>query len=126
MTNTVADIVRSILLDAQQWRDTYGNTYSSGRVKINGLMIGYLGAQYGDADTLEDYALTPYLESVGLLPVEEPPASHLSHRLRRLGIDYYQTRANGPKRSLVKHTELEPPETLRDTLERRAAWEKTL
>jgi len=89
---------------------------------MNGQVIGTLGAQYGVADMLEDYALTPYLESVGLLPVEERPASHLSHRLRRLGIDYYQTRATGLKRSLIAHTELEPPETLRDTLERRDAW----
>ncbi len=38
----------SVFINAKQWRDkTYGNTYYSAQISVNGEIVGYLPFQYG-------------------------------------------------------------------------------
>jgi len=85
-------------------------------VWINAQVLGTFGYRYGHPSEVEGYDLEPYLERAGVVPSDD--AAHISHRLRRLGIDYYQTSAEVQKRYLIKHTEVEPVEHFGSSLRR--------
>ena len=118
MEETNSALVRSVLLECQVWRDSYANPYTSARVWINAQVLGTFGYRYGHPSEVEGYDLEPYLERAGVLPSDGAVSSHISHRLRRLGIDYYQTSAEVQKRYLIKHTEVEPVEHFGSSLRR--------
>lgn len=118
MKKQASDLLRSVLLECQQWRDSYANPYTSARLWINGQVFGTLQARYGHPSELEHYDLAPYLESAGVIPLDRPHPAHISHRLRRLGIDYYETVSQVKKKHLLTHTALEPVESFADSLER--------
>ena len=87
-TNALGVSIRSVFLECRQWRDkTYGETYTSAALWINGRTVAYFGLQYGGVDMMEDTAAL-YLESVGAIdgPDHYRP---LSRRIRELGADYY-------------------------------------
>lgn len=124
MEETNSALVRSVLLECQVWRDSYANPYTSARVWINAQVLGTFGYRYGHPSEVEAYDLEPYLERAGVVASDD--AAHISHRLRRVGIDYYQTNTEVKKRQLIKHTELEPAETFAATVRimtaARARW----
>lgn len=109
MKHTHLTPIRSVLVESRDYSDTYGNTYSSAALWINGGFVGVFGLAYGSPEVLEDYQVTPYLEAVGILP-QTPAgeyASHLRNRLKELGADYYLTQDHTTRRRCWQNTELE-------------------
>ena len=121
MSTTAFPKIRSVLLECQTWRDTYGNPYTSARLWINGGFIGTFAYRYGQPEDLIWYDLEPYLERVGIF--EPRPAGeyagHARGRLRALGVDFYSTESKGRYRDLIREDNLEDAETLAETLTRR-------
>lgn len=64
---------RSIFIEARQWVDkTYGNSYFSARISVDGETVGYLPFQYGYETAYKDAAFkwlkeNNYVENVGLV-----------------------------------------------------------
>ena len=65
-------MTRSIFIEARQWVDkTYGNSYFSARISVDGQTVGYLPFQYGYETAYKDAAykwLTAngYIQNIGL------------------------------------------------------------
>lgn len=57
-----------IYVEAREWRDkTYGNSYFSGRVYVNGECVEYMPFQYG-YETQFEYEAEKVLRAGGFLP----------------------------------------------------------
>lgn len=86
--------IRSIFIDGRAWYDrTYGNTYHSVRVWINGQVIGAQGMTYGYGEQYQETARRLIGRVVGL-------DYQSFHDLRNMGIDVYATCAEVKKRDL--------------------------
>ncbi len=113
--NALGVAISSVFLECRQWRDkTYGETYTSAALAINGRGVAYFALQYGDVENMEDTAGL-YLERVGIL---DGPSDlrHLSYRIRALGADYYTATQWRLKRECWLSGEQLTPEELRAEL----------
>lgn len=91
---------RSIFIDIREWRDkTYGNTYYSAIVSVDGDWVFTTGMSYGYGDqAIHDAAKE--LQALGIIP--ELGRSAATYELRNLGLDFYYARRDVPKRALPK------------------------
>lgn len=93
-------IEKSLFVEAREWHDkTYGNSYFSARVWIDGEIAFTLPFQYGYGSHYESVAQQE-LVSQGYLPADSRGA--LSYTARQLGIDYYATKSVVNKREMFK------------------------
>jgi hypothetical protein len=94
-TNTKLD---SVFIKGRLWFDkTYGNTYHSVRVEVNGLSVGQVGFTYGYGEHYQDTALS-YLKKIGLV---SESVRYLSE-LQRDGVTVYIAASNRKKADLHK------------------------
>ena len=94
-------IERSVFVETREWHDkTYGNTYFSARIWIDGNIIETLGFQYGYGNQSEHEA-HQWLVSNGYV-AEETKNHALSYVLRHMGIDYYHAKTSVTKREMFK------------------------
>jgi hypothetical protein len=94
-TNTKLD---SVFIEGRLWFDkTYGNTYHSVRVEVNGLSVGQVGFTYGYGEHYQDTALS-YLKKIGLV---SESVRYLSE-LQRDGVTVYIAASNRKKADLHK------------------------
>lgn len=96
---TETNAVRSVFIEGREWFDkTYGNSYWSSQVQINGKVVMTLGGlHYGYGDFYQHATLQELIKR-GLLAEGLDSA----YALRQAGIDYYTTKATGKKRDLHK------------------------
>jgi hypothetical protein len=114
-TNALGVAIRSVFIECRQWRDkTYGETYTSAALEINGRGVAYFALQWGGVENMED-TVGLYLERVGIL---DGPSDlrHLSYRIRALGADYYTATQWRLKRECYLSGEQLTPEELRAEL----------
>ena len=91
----------SIFIDIREWRDrTYGNTYYSAKVSVDGQLLFTTGMAYGYGDQAV-YECAKILRTMGYLP-ETDPATALAYECRRLGVALYVARRDVLKRELPK------------------------
>ena len=95
--------LNSIFVEARLWFDkTYGNTYHSVRLEVNGLSVGQVGLTYGYGQQYEQTALT-YLKKIGLV---SEGVRYLSE-LQRGGVIVYIAASNRKKSELHKNLTIE-------------------
>ena len=98
---TETKLPASIFVDIYEWRDrTYGNTYFSAKVSVDGEHLFTTGTTYGYGDQAL-YECAKILRSMGKLP-ETDPMIALSREARELGIALYVARRDVLKRELPK------------------------
>ena len=77
-------VKRSIFVEAREYTDkTYGNSYFSARIEVDGKVVGHLPFQYGYGTQFEHEAMKSLIAS-GYLP-ELATRSDLFHS----GVDFY-------------------------------------
>lgn len=78
---------RSIYVSAYRWHDkTYGNTYWSARVYVDGEVIAYLPFQYG----YDNQHIHTALDTLRLHNILPDGAKDL-YTIRKSGIDFYSS-----------------------------------
>jgi len=96
----------SIFIDVREWRDkTYGNTYYSAIVTVDGEWQFTTGMSYGYGDQAV-YDVAKELDARGIVPIIEPHRS-VTYDMRERGIDLYVARRDVLKRELPKKAERE-------------------
>ena len=91
----------SIFVYIREWRDrTYGNTYYSAIVTVDGVWQFTTGMKYGYGDHAL-YECAKILRAMGYLP-EADPMIALSRECREAGIALYVARRDVLKRELPK------------------------
>ena len=91
----------SIFVDIYEWRDrTYGNTYFSAKVSVDGEHVFTTGMQYGYGDQAL-YECAKILRGMGYLS-ETDPMIALTREAREAGITLYVGRRDVLKRELPK------------------------
>ena len=100
MTETTK-LPASIFVDIYEWRDrTYGNTYFSAKVSVDGEHVFTTGMTYGYGD-LAIYDCAKVLRAMGYLPAGDEHQA-LTYVARELGIVLYVARRDVLKRELPK------------------------
>lgn len=90
-TTTTATAQRSIFIEGRLWLDkTWGNTYHSVSVSVDGVPVFRLGMAYGYGNQYETRALE-WLKTLGYIETLD---------VRRSGLDYYVTDSHGLMREL--------------------------
>ena len=89
---------RSVFIECREWHDkTYGNTYYSARVFVDGVHLYSTGTRYGYGDQ-HKHDITTELVARGYLP-----AGMIGRSLsfaRDAGLDIYTTRSSVNRRDL--------------------------
>lgn len=94
-------IERSLFIEGREWFDkTYGNSYFSARIWVDGEIVGVLPFQYGYGHQYE-YEAQKWLFSEGYLP-QENKYKHLTFIARELGFDFYSSKAYHKKSEMFK------------------------
>lgn len=84
---------RSVFIEARQWVDkTYGNSYFSARISVDGQTVGYLPFQYG-YETAYQYEAAKWLLENGYTTERVDPL----WKLRENGVDVYTVRYDATK-----------------------------
>jgi hypothetical protein len=93
--------MRSVFIEARQWHDrTYGNTYYSARVFIDGQELYTTGMRYGYEYQYE-HDVTHDLITRELLPGESSREG-IRRWCRDNGVDFYSVRYDAKKSELWK------------------------
>lgn len=96
----------SIFIDIREWRDkTYGNTYYSAVVSVDGEWKFTTGMQYGYGDQAV-YDVAKILRARGIVP-EGDERSAFTYEMRNLGVSLYVARRDVRKAELPKAAERE-------------------
>jgi hypothetical protein len=95
-TLTEQKINRSLFVEGRLWTDkTFGNTYFSARVWVDGQIVAILPFQYGYESHYQSESMKKLFE---LGYITEEYAKRGAHILRDdFGIDYYYTKTNTKK-----------------------------
>jgi len=90
----------SILIEVREWNDkTFGNTYWSSRVWVDGEVLFALPFQYGYGDHSVYTSIKELVKRKVLKPECEP---YSIRQIRDLGIDFYYTKSQALKREMFK------------------------
>lgn len=101
-TLTEQKINRSLFVEGRLWTDkTFGNTYFSARVWVDGHIIFTIPFEYGYGDQYL-YRTAQELEARGYLPPEYAKNKALWSARDEFGIDYYYTATHCNKREMFK------------------------
>ncbi len=92
---------RSIFIDVREWRDkTYGNTYYSAVVSVDGEWVFTTGMNYGYGEQ-SVYEVAKTLRELGYINGIDTHYS-LMREMREAGIDLYVSKSDVNKRELPK------------------------
>lgn len=90
--------MRSLYIETLAWRDkTYGNTYFSSRIWVDGKLKATLPFQYG-YERMDEHKALEHLLAHGILPAS---TSSLYGSLE--GVDYYRSYAMAKKAEVERH-----------------------
>ena len=99
--NTETKIQRSLFIEAREWTDkTYGNSYFSARIWVDGGQVAILPFQYGYGDQFLYEAQKKLLE-LGYLP-QEGKKQGLWAIAQQNGFDFYSSKTNTKKAEMFK------------------------
>jgi hypothetical protein len=99
--NTETKIQRSLFIEAREWTDkTYGNSYFSARIWVDGGQVAILPFQYGYGDQFLYEAQKKLLE-LGYLP-QEGKNQGLWAIAQQNGFDFYSSKTNTKKAEMFK------------------------
>lgn len=99
--NTDSKIQRSLFIEAREWTDkTYGNSYFSARIWVDGGQVAILPFQYGYGDQFLYEAQKKLLE-LGYLP-QEGKNNALWTIAQNNGFDFYSSKTNTKKAEMFK------------------------
>jgi len=99
--NTETKIERSLFIEAREWTDkTYGNSYFSARIWVDGGQVAILPFQYGYGDQFLYEAQKKLLE-LGYLP-QEGKNQGLWSIAEQNGFDFYNSKTNTKKAEMFK------------------------
>jgi hypothetical protein len=99
--NTDTKIQRSLFIEAREWTDkTYGNSYFSARLWVDGGQVAILPFQYGYGDQFLYEAQKKLLE-LGYLP-QEGKNQGLWSIAEQQGFDFYSSKTNTKKAEMFK------------------------
>jgi hypothetical protein len=102
--NKKAKIERSLFIEAREWTDkTYGNSYFSARIWVDGGQVAILPFQYGYGDQFLYEAQKKLLE-LGYLP-QEGKNQGLWSIAEQQGFDFYSSKTNTKKADMFKKYE---------------------
>jgi len=102
--NEKAKIERSLFIEAREWTDkTYGNSYFSARIWVDGGQVAILPFQYGYGDQFLYEAQKKLLE-LGYLP-QEGKNQGLWSLAQQNGFDFYSSKTNTKKAEMFKKYE---------------------
>ena len=94
-------VQRSIFIDVREWRDrTYGNTYYSAIVYVDGKWLFTTGMNYGYGDQ-SVYEVAETLRGLGYIDRTDPDGG-FTREMREAGIDLYVAKRDVLKRELPK------------------------
>lgn len=92
-------ISKSLFIEAREWHDkTYGNSYFSARIWIDGEIAGVLPFQYGYGDHYKSVAQR-WLTEQGYLPASNRGIWAFADEL---GFDYYTSKSITKKSEMFK------------------------
>lgn len=93
--------MRSIFIEARQWHDrTYGNSYYSAQVFVDGEHLYSTGMRYGYEYQYE-HDISHDLANLGVIPAD---VENVRRYCRDTGVDFYSVRYDTKKRDLFpKH-----------------------
>jgi hypothetical protein len=90
----------SILVEVREWHDkTYGNTYWSSRVWVDGEVLFALPFQYGYGDHSVFASINELVKREVLTPECKP---YSMRQINDLGIDFYYTKSKALRREMFK------------------------
>ena len=99
--NTDLKIERSLFIEAREWTDkTYGNSYFSARIWVDGGQVAILPFQYGYGEQFLYEAQKKLLE-LGYLP-QEGKNQGLWSIAQQNGFDFYSSKTNTKKAEMFK------------------------
>ena len=102
--NNETKIERSLFIEAREWTDkTYGNSYFSARIWVDGGQVAILTFQYGYGDQYLYEAQKKLLE-LGYLP-QEGKNQGLWSIAQQNGFDFYSSKSNTKKTEMFKKYE---------------------
>ena len=102
--NNETKIERSLFIEAREWTDkTYGNSYFSARIWVDGGQVAILPFQYGYGDQFLYEAQKKLLE-LGYLP-QEGKSNALWTIAQNNGFDFYNSKTNTKKADMFKKYE---------------------
>lgn len=94
-------IQRSLFIEGREWFDkTYGNSYFSARIWVDGAQVAILTFQYGYGDQYLYEAQKKLLE-LGYLP-QENKNNGLWSIAKELGFDFYSAKSECKKADMFK------------------------
>lgn len=92
-------IKRSVFIEGREWTDkTYGNTYFSARVWVDGNIVAVLPFQYGYGDMFL-FEAASVLKDMGYLENDETALWNIA---RDMGFDLYRTLSVTKKSEMFK------------------------
>lgn len=92
-------IKRSVFVEAREWFDkTYGNSYFTARIQVDGALVATLPFQYGYGDAYL-YEAATVLKDLGYLPDD---SSALWVHAKDMGFDYYTVKTLTSKKDMFK------------------------
>jgi hypothetical protein len=98
---TEKKITRSLFIEGREWHDkTYGNTYFSARIWVDGGQVAILTFQYGYGDQYLYEAQKKLLE-LGYLP-QEGKSRGLWSIAEEQGFDFYSSKTATKKADMFK------------------------
>lgn len=104
-TNREETQMKSLFIDTYKWHDkTYGNSYFSSQVSINGALAFSIPFSYGH-ERMDEYAVMTELVKRGIL---ENNMTALRPALELMGCDYYRATQWALKSETTRHGELMP------------------
>ena len=99
--NKEKKITRSLFIEGREWHDkTYGNTYFSARLWVDGGQVAILTFQYGYGDQYLYEAQKKLLE-LGYLP-QEGKSAGLWSIAQEQGFDFYSSKTTTKKSEMFK------------------------
>lgn len=102
--NNETKIERSLFIEGREWTDkTYGNSYFSARIWVDGGQVAILTFQYGYGDQYLYEAQKKLLE-LGYLP-QECKNQGLWSIAQQNGFDFYSSKSNTKKAEMFKKYE---------------------
>jgi hypothetical protein len=93
-------INKSLFIEGREWHDkTYGNSYFSARIWVDGGQVAILTLQYGYGDQYL-YEAQRKLVELGYLPESNRGLWSIANEL---GFDFYSAKSEGKKSDMFKH-----------------------
>ena len=94
--------IRSVYLSTLSWHDkTYGNSYYSTQLHVNGNLVAALPFRYG-YERMDEHEALELLKKLGYVPQD---SRTIYHAMEAIGADYYRSKNCANKATVKQHGE---------------------